>query len=99
MIDIYESPLFTKWIKSFRNSETSQRIYNRLRRVQLGNFGDYKSIGNGIFELRLHIGPGYRIYYGYVGKQIILLLVGGSKKSQSKDIKKAKHCLQEYKNK
>lgn len=89
---------FKKWTQRFKNKKIKARIYNRLTRVRLGNFGDYKNIGQGLFELRLHFGPGYRIYYGKIDKEIILLLAGGIKAKQNKDIKKAKQYWQEFKN-
>jgi putative addiction module killer protein len=64
--------------------------------VSLGNFGDSKSLGNGIYELRLHFGGGYRVYYGISGKKMILLLAGGVKKTQSKDIKTSFRYWKEY---
>jgi len=89
---------FKKWVSDFKNKTTKARIYNRLKRIRLGNFGDYKNIGQGLFELRLHFGPGYRIYYGKLGRQIILLLAGGTKAKQTKDIKKAKLYWHYFKN-
>jgi putative addiction module killer protein len=73
-----------------------QRIDVRLDRVKLGNFGDHKSVGEGVYELRFTFGPGFRVYYGIVGKRIVLLLIGGSKKSQNKDIKTAQTFWKDY---
>ena len=74
-------------------------IMKRLNRIQLGNFGDAKRIqsGGGIWELRIDHGPGYRIYFGKKGETIVILLTGGSKKSQTRDIAKAKQYWLEYK--
>lgn len=80
---------FQEWLESLRDSAGRYRIKERLDRVALGNLGDYKSIDSGILELRLDFGPGYRIYFGEVGKKIVLLLSGGDKSTQKKDIKKA----------
>jgi len=88
---------FLKWRNSIKDLKIIARIDNRLERVRVGNLGDYNSVGDGVFELRLHFGAGYRIYYGYIGKQMLLLIVGGGKKTQTKDIKKAKQFWQEYK--
>jgi len=87
---------FTQWIESLdRNSR--YRIISRLDRVQLGNLGDCRSVGEGVMELRFHFGAGYRVYFGEVDKRIILLLAGGAKVSQRKDIKKAHKYWREYK--
>lgn len=72
------------------------RIRNRISRIEDGNFGDCKNIGDGIFELRLFFGPGYRIYFGKYKKTSVILLSGGDKSSQNKDIKQAKLYLKEY---
>jgi len=89
---------FKKWIKSLRDKKIIARIYKRLKIVSFGSLGDYRALGNGLFELRLHFGAGYRIYYGQISREIILLLAGGTKAIQSKDIKKAKLYWQDYKN-
>lgn len=87
-----------EWINGLKDKRTIARIYNRIKRVRIGNLGDYRIIGDELFELRFHFGAGYRIYYGRIGRQIILLLVGGAKASQKKDIQKAKLYWKEYKN-
>ncbi|MGB7413445.1 MAG: type II toxin-antitoxin system RelE/ParE family toxin [Thermosynechococcaceae cyanobacterium] len=79
---------FDEWFNAL-DLQTQTRIDVRLNRVQLGNFGDYKSVGKGVYELRLFFGPGYRIYFGRLAGQVVLLLVGGYKKKQSQDIKTA----------
>lgn len=76
---------------------TLARILVRIERVALGSLGDHKPVGDGVGELRLDFGPGYRIYFGRVGKKVILLLCGGDKSTQKRDIKKAKKYLAEYK--
>ena len=76
--------------------KTQAKIAARLTRVALGNFGDRKSLGDGIHELRFHFGSGYRVYYGVSGKRIVLLLMGGAKKTQTKDIKTARRYWKEY---
>lgn len=87
---------FATWLSKL-DQKTKARVAARLDRVADGNFGDHKSVGEGVYELRLFFGPGYRIYYGIVGRRIILLLAGGDKKNQSKDIKIAKRLLDSYK--
>ena len=99
-IEIYQGSRgrcpFDDWIHSIREIHTRSRIYTRLDRLKMGNFGDCKSLGDGVFELRIHCGPGYRVYYGRNGSRIILLLCAGDKGSQEKDIQKAKEYLEDY---
>ncbi len=82
---------YREWFYSLNDEKASNIIRSRLDRVCLGNLGDYKAVGDGVFELRVHVGPGYRIYFGHHGRQIILLLTGGTKGTQTKDIARAKH--------
>ena len=79
---------FEQWIKSLEGT-TRARIYSNIRRLEYGNFGNAKTLTDGVSELRMHFGAGYRIYFGIDGKRIILLLGGGDKKTQQKDIHKA----------
>jgi putative addiction module killer protein len=72
-------------------------ILKKVKRIALGNFGDTKSLGDGVYELRIDIGPGYRVYYGLDGKTVVLLLSGGDKSTQIKDIKQAKEYWNDYK--
>ena len=88
---------FTEWLESIKDRVIQARIRGRLRRIELGNLGDHRAIGDGVFELRLHFGPGYRVYYGQVGDEIILLLSGGDKSTQKRDIERAKHYWHDYK--
>lgn len=89
---------YLEWEDSLDNF-TKAIVTNRLERIKVGNFGDAKMIkdGDGIWELRIDYGPGYRIYFGKQGFNIIILLTGGEKKSQNRDIKKAKQYWLEYK--
>jgi putative addiction module killer protein len=73
------------------------RIRVRINRIRLGNFGDCKSVGSGVSEFRIDYRPGYRVYFGRVGEKLVLLLCGGSKKNQEKDIKLAKEYWFNYK--
>ena len=77
---------FHKWLRSLRDRAARARIRVRLNRMRLGNFGDCKPVGKGVNEVRVDYGPGYRIYYGKSETSIVILLCGGSKKAQSKDI-------------
>ena len=87
---------FDEWFLKL-DSQTQVRVDVRLDRVSLGNFGDHKSVGEGVYELRFFFGPGYRVYYGLAGNQVVLLLTGGAKKKQTKDIKTAQKLWQDYK--
>ncbi|MCH8294561.1 type II toxin-antitoxin system RelE/ParE family toxin [Candidatus Poribacteria bacterium] len=100
-LQIYQAPNgkepFTEWLESIRDRKTRNRIQARLDRLEVGNFGDYRSVGEGVFELRLQFGSGYRIYFGEADNTIVLLLCGGDKSSQARDINRAKAYWQEYK--
>ena len=80
---------FRKWLYGLRDRSAFARITTRLERVELGNVGDHKNVGSGVFELRVHYGPGYRVYYAHSGNQIVLLLLGGDKTTQEQDIETA----------
>ena len=86
---------YSIWLKSLPISDRA-RIMARIARVEVGNLGDCRSVGDGVFELKFHFGPGYRVNFGEIDDTIIILLNGGAKKSQKKDIKKAKECWTEY---
>jgi putative addiction module killer protein len=87
----------TAWLESLRDGATRARIVARLDRLKAGLLGDWKSIGSGVFELRIDHGPGYRVYYGQEGKALILLLCGGDKSTQAKDIETAHAYWKDYK--
>ena len=80
-----------------KDAKTRARIRVRINRIRLGNFGDCKSVGSGVSEFRIDYGPGYRVYFGRVGEKLVLLLCGGTKKNQEKDIKLAKGYWYDYK--
>jgi putative addiction module killer protein len=88
---------FNDWLYSIRDIRTRARIDNKIERLRAGNFGDFRSLGSGVFELRLHFGPGYRVYYGRLGNEIVVLLAGGDKSSQAEDIQKAQEYYKDYK--
>lgn len=94
MIDIRQTDDFTKWLSKLKDRAAKARIAERLDRVALGNLGDHKSLGSGLFELRLTFGPGYRVYFSREGDTIVILLIGGDKSSQAKDIQKARQILE-----
>jgi putative addiction module killer protein len=86
-----------QWLNDLSDMETRVAIELRIDRILLGNLGNCNTLGGGLHELKIYIGPGYRIYFGKVGQQIILLLCAGDKKSQPKDIVKARKYLKDYK--
>ena len=79
--------MFSEWLSSLRDARARTRIQARLLRLRLGNPGDVKPVGSGVSELRIHYGPGYRVYYVHRGSTLIVLLAGGAKTTQAKDIK------------
>jgi putative addiction module killer protein len=88
---------FTEWLNTLRDKVAQARIRVRLRQVQAGNFGDCEPVGEGVIELRVHTGAGYRVYCGRHGKAVVLLLCGGNKSSQESDIKRARALWLEWK--
>jgi putative addiction module killer protein len=88
---------FTVWFRSLKDTKGRARIEARLRRLETGNYGDCEPVGEGVYELRLFFGPGYRVYFGEEGESIVLLLNAGSKASQNNDIETAKEYWREHK--
>jgi putative addiction module killer protein len=95
MIEILQTEHYRKWFDKIKDRNTRARIDIRLRRLSLGNPGDIKSLGEGVSELRIDYGPGYRIYFTRKGNKVILLLAGGDKATQAGDIEKAKKLVHE----
>lgn len=89
MIEIRKTDVFAKWLDGLQDVRARARILVRIERLVAGNPGDVKPVGEGVSEMRIDYGPGYRVYYKQAGQTIIILLVGGNKNSQSKDIKTA----------
>ena len=87
---------FSKWLKSLKHKNLQSLVFQRLQRIKLGNFGDCKPLNNGIWEFRIHSGAGYRLYYSRIAKKVILLLCGGGKSSQNKDIALAAKYLEDH---
>jgi len=91
--EIETSNIFTKWLTSIKHPQHRARIINRFDKIQMGHFGDYKALGQDLFELRFFIGPGFRAYYTIKHEKVVFLLTGGDKSSQSKDIEKARAIM------
>ena len=87
--------IFDKWLKGLKDRAGKARVLVALKRLELGQSGDWKSLGNGLAELRIHYGAGYRVYFCRKGDVVIILLSGGDKSSQKRDIEKAKTLLKE----
>ncbi len=93
---IKTTPVFDKWfVTSVKDLKHRARIISRFDRIQMGNLGDYRTLGEDLYELRFFFGPGFRIYFAIRQKTIVFLLCGGDKSSQAKDIKKARHIMED----
>lgn len=90
MFELRQTTIFRSWLRDLRDVTARLRIAARLRRVEHGNLGDTKSVGDGVQELRVDCGPGYRLYFVQRGRAIIILLCGGDKSSQQNGIRRAK---------
>ena len=87
--------MYIDWLKRLRDSKAKVAVLRRVTRVELGNFGDHKFCRDGVSELRIDVWPGYRLYYAVSGHRVVLLLCGGDKGSQSRDIARAKQISSE----
>lgn len=87
---------FDEWFNRLRDAKTKTVVNKRLNRVTLGNLGDYRTVGEGVCELRINYGSGYRIYFGQIGATIVLLLCGGDKSTQDQDIRRAIEYWTDY---
>ena len=94
MIEIRKTEIFSKWIDGLRDIRARARILVRIERLAAGNPGDVKAVGEGVSELRIDYGPGYRVYYKKQGQKVIILLAGGDKNTQAKNIKTALRLAQ-----
>ena len=95
MIEVRQTAVFASWLAQLRDINARARILVRIRRLELGNPGDVKAIGETVSELRIPYGPGYRVYFTRQGQEIVILLCGGDKSSQSRDIAMAKQMAKE----
>ena len=89
MIEVRQTALFAAWLRDLRDLKARVRIAVRIERLQEGNFGDAKSVGQGVSELRIDYGPGYRVYYVRRGSTAVVLLCGGDKQTQDRDVARA----------
>ena len=87
---------FDIWLNDLKDLRAKAQILVRINRLQLGNEGHWRSVGEGVRELKVSVGKGYRVYYGWTGKEIVLLLCGGNKSTQKQDILKAKEYWSDY---
>jgi putative addiction module killer protein len=99
MFKIIETTTFSQWIDGLRDMQAKARIVYRIRNAALGHLGDIKSVGDGVCEMRIHAGAGYRVYFSQQGNEVIFLLCGGDKSSQNRDIERAKRLLKSLENK
>jgi putative addiction module killer protein len=96
MVELVHSDAFDEWLDHLRDERAKGRIVQRLVRLAAGNPGDVKPVGEGVSELRIDYGPGYRVYYMQRGEEIIVLLCGGDKSTQGRDIRKAKEIAEDW---
>src|SRR5690242_11586472 len=95
MNNFLRSSVFDRWLSKLRDQKGKARILARIASATLGNFGDCRPVGGGVSEMRIHAGPGYRVYFVRRGETVYLLLAGGDKSSQAKDIERALHMARE----
>ncbi len=93
--EVRRTAVFETWLRGLADKTTAAIIARRIRRVAMGNLGDARSVGDGVSELRIHHGPGYRVYFTRRGNTVIVLLCGGDKGSQTRDITQAKALAEE----
>jgi putative addiction module killer protein len=98
VVEVRQTEVFSTWFRKLRDENARARIQIRIRRLSLGNFGDVKPAGDGVSELRIDYGPGYRVYFQQIGTLLVLLLIGGDKKTQDADIARAKKLAKEARN-
>lgn len=95
MLTVRLTPEFESWLDGLRDKKAQVRIAARLRHAEAGNLGDCKAVGGGVSEMRVHFGPGYRLYFAQKGSILIVMLAGGDKSSQAQDIRRAQHILKQ----
>ena len=95
MIEIRKTEIFTKWFDGLKDRRARARIQARIDRIEMGNFGDVAPVGEGVSELRIFYGPGYRVYFIQRGSVVVILLSGGDKNTQNADITRAKELAKQ----
>jgi putative addiction module killer protein len=95
MIEIRQTDEYAEWFQSLRDRQARARVNTRIRRFSLGNPGDVQPVGEGVSELRIDYGPGYRVYFFQRGETLVILLAGGDKRTQNRDIRKALELARE----
>ena len=98
MPEVIQTSVYSRWLAGLRDRQAILRINERLRRLLLGNPGDVAPVGEGVSELRIDYGPGYRVYYLQRGEALVILLAGGDKDSQPRDIRRAIELARDYRN-
>ena len=94
-LDVRQTDAFRDWLRRLQDERAKARIDSRIRRLQLGNPGDVRSLGSGLIEMRIDYGPGYRVYFAQQGL-VVILLCGGDKRRQDQDIKQARKLLEQH---
>lgn len=97
MVEIVQSATFSQWLGNLKDRQARMRIHAKLDRVFLGNLGDVRPIGHGLSELRIHYGPGYRLYCLQLETNMLVMLCGGDKSSQARDIEQAQRIAKDWK--
>ena len=87
---------YQDWLRRLKDKTAKASVIRRILRIELGDLGDHKRVGDGVSELRIDVGPGYRVYFGSVGKTVVVLLLGGNKSSQERDIERAKRYWKDH---
>jgi putative addiction module killer protein len=98
LIEVRQTEKYKRWFDELRDERAQDRIYVRIRRLAQGNFGDMKSVGKGVSELRIDYGPGYRVYFIRQGMTVVILLAGGDRRTQARDIEAALVMADELRN-
>lgn len=96
MLDVLTTQTFDRWLQGLRDMQAKAKVLARIRRASMGNLGDAEPVGDGISEMRIHYGPGYRVYFQQRGTRLVLLLAGGTKRTQQQDIHAAKRIAADW---